>query len=58
MKFVIYKDSAKNYRWRLKAANGYIVADSAEGYTTKANCQNGIALVKEAYNASVEDTTA
>lgn len=57
MKFFIYKDSSSNYRWRLKAANGDIVADSAEGYSSKQSCQNGIDLVKSAWNAPVEDTT-
>lgn len=33
-KFEIYYSQANDYRWRLKAANGEIVAMS-EGYTTK-----------------------
>lgn len=32
--FEIYQDQRGNYRWRLKASNGEIVAAS-EGYTTR-----------------------
>jgi uncharacterized protein YegP (UPF0339 family) len=31
----VYKDVAGQWRWRRKAANGDIVADSAEGYRKK-----------------------
>lgn len=57
MKFEIYKDHLKQYRWRLKASNGYIVADSSEGYVAKSDCQRGIDLVKSASNALVTDLT-
>jgi uncharacterized protein YegP (UPF0339 family) len=42
----VYRDKAKQYRWRCKAANGEIVADSGEGngYTTKRACVNGLKL--------------
>ncbi len=30
-----YQDGIKEWRWRLVAANGRIIADSGEGYTTK-----------------------
>jgi uncharacterized protein YegP (UPF0339 family) len=46
MKFVIYKDSAGLFRWRLVAPNGKIIADSAESYWNKSDCHAGIALVK------------
>lgn len=46
MQFVIYKDTAGQWRWRLFAANNRIVADSAEGYNNKQDCINGINLVK------------
>jgi uncharacterized protein len=55
-KFQIIKDSAGEYRWRLRADNGEPIADSGEGYKAKADCQHGIALVKrEAPGAPVED---
>lgn len=34
----IYKDRRGEYRWRLQALNGRIVADSAEGYSRKSRC--------------------
>lgn len=56
--FEIFKDSAKEYRWRFRASNGRIVADSAEGYRNKSDCQAGIEIVKkEAPGAKVEDRT-
>jgi len=45
-KFEMYQDKAGEYRFRLKARNGKVVATS-EGYTTKANCENGIASVQK-----------
>lgn len=45
-KFEIYQDKAEEFRFRLKATNGQIIAVS-EGYTTLANCQNGIESVKK-----------
>ena len=57
-KFQIYKDRKGEYRWRLRARNGEIIADSNEGYTRKASCKHGIDLVKEqAASAVVEDQT-
>lgn len=31
--FETYEDGAGEYRWRLVASNGKVVADSGEGYT-------------------------
>lgn len=45
-RFKIYPDARGEYRWRLLAANGKIIADSAEGYTTKSACKVAISLVK------------
>ena len=47
LKFEIYQDNAKEYRWRLKAANGEILATAGEGYKAKADAQRGIDLVKK-----------
>ena len=52
-KFEIYKDKKGEFRFRLKARNGQIIA-SGEGYTTMKACENGVASVKtNAENASV-----
>ena len=45
--FELYTDKAGEYRWRLRHQNGNIIADSGEGYTTKASAINGIESVKE-----------
>lgn len=45
-KFEMYTDKAGEFRFRLKARNGEIIATS-EGYTTKANCENGIESVRK-----------
>jgi uncharacterized protein YegP (UPF0339 family) len=58
MEFKVFKDSIKQYRWRLVSGNGQIVATSGEGYTTKENCLHGIQLIKTyAPTAKVIDLT-
>jgi hypothetical protein len=57
--FEVYRDRAGEFRWRLQAANNEIVADSNEGYTSKASCLNGIDVVKRiAASAPINDRTA
>ena len=57
-KFEVYADKAGEFRFRLKARNGEIIAVS-EGYKAKASCMNGIESVKknapEAQIVEVED---
>lgn len=48
MKFEIYRDYAREWRWRLKAQNGRTIADSGEGYKYRADCEHGVNLVKGA----------
>lgn len=45
-KFEVYADKAGEFRFRLKATNGQVIAVS-EGYKTMASCENGIASVKK-----------
>jgi len=53
-KFELYEDKLGEYRFRLKARNGKIIATS-EGYKTKLSCENGIESVrKNAPDAKVE----
>jgi uncharacterized protein YegP (UPF0339 family) len=47
LKFEITRDAAKEFRWRLKAANGKILATSGQGYKAKADCRNGIKRIQE-----------
>ena len=57
-KFEVYLDKAGEYRFRLKARNGEIIAVS-EGYKAKASCLNGIESVKKnAPDAPVEKVEA
>jgi len=44
-KFEIYKDTAGKYRFRLKAANGEVIA-VGEAYESKDGCKNGIESIK------------
>ena len=44
-KFEVYLDKAGEYRFRLKAKNGEIIA-TGESYKAKAGCLNGIDSVK------------
>ena len=53
-KFEVYLDKAGEYRFRLKATNGQIIAVS-EGYVAKNSCLNGIESVrKNAVDADVK----
>ncbi|MBE6994723.1 MAG: DUF1508 domain-containing protein [Ruminococcaceae bacterium] len=45
-KFEVYTDKAGEFRFRLKATNGEIIAVS-EGYKALASCMNGIESVKK-----------
>ncbi len=52
-KFEVYKDNAGQFRFRLKARNGEVIATS-EGYKQKSNCLNGVEHVKKnAQNAEI-----
>lgn len=44
--FFRYTDAAGEWRWRFKAPNGKIMADSGEGYETLAGCNNAIDVIK------------
>lgn len=46
-KFELYADAKGEYRWRLKASNGQIIATGGEGYSSKATARAGIASVKK-----------
>jgi len=56
-KFEVYKDAKGQFRFRLIAANGEIIAQS-EAYTSNANCMNGVDSVKKnAPIAEIDDQT-
>ena len=45
-KFEVYKDKAGEFRFRLKATNGQIIA-TGEGYKAMAGCKRGIESIKK-----------
>ena len=45
-KFEVYQDKAGEYRFRLKATNGQIIA-VGEGYKALSSCLNGIESIKK-----------
>ena len=57
-KFEVYQDKKGQFRFRLKAGNGQVIA-TGEGYTTKKACLNGIESIrKNAPDAKLDDQTA
>ncbi|ELZ21697.1 DUF1508 domain-containing protein [Haloterrigena salifodinae] len=56
--FEVFQDRAGEWRWRLVAANGNIIADSGEGYASKQGVKRGIDSVKRsAAGADVQFVT-
>jgi uncharacterized protein len=56
-RFEIFNDAAGKFRFRLRAQNGEIIAESG-AYVSKESCQKGIASVKEnASKAEIKDYT-
>jgi uncharacterized protein YegP (UPF0339 family) len=54
-KFEVYADKAGEFRFRLKATNGQVIATS-EGYKALASCLNGVESVKKnAVDAKIEE---
>jgi len=45
-KYEIYTDKSGEFRFRMKAKNGQVIATS-EGYTAMKSCLNGIASIKK-----------
>ena len=55
-KYEVYVDKAGEYRFRLKARNGEIIA-TGEGYKKKTSCLNGIESIKKnAPDAEISET--
>jgi uncharacterized protein YegP (UPF0339 family) len=44
--FELYKDTADQYRFRLKTGDGVLLATSGKGYKTKADCHKVIDTIK------------
>jgi uncharacterized protein YegP (UPF0339 family) len=56
-KYQVYKDSSGGFRFRLKAANGEIIAQG-ERYESKEGCLSGIEVVRTSTNATIQDRFA
>lgn len=54
-KFEVYEDSRGEFRWRLKARNGEIIAIAEEGFSTKDSCMRSIETVRK--NAASADVS-
>jgi uncharacterized protein YegP (UPF0339 family) len=55
MKFQLYKDAAGEWRWRLRAKNGQVIATSGEGYKNAYDCMDMIRTIQiGAQGAEVE----
>lgn len=52
----IYLDDAEEWRWRLRARNGRILADSGEGYARKAHAVAMAAALFPSLPVAVRDT--
>lgn len=56
-KFELYKDKSDQYRFRLKAGNGEVIA-VGEAYASKSGALNGIdSIRRNAVDAEVDDQT-
>jgi uncharacterized protein YegP (UPF0339 family) len=49
----IYRDRSGCYRWRLRAVNGRIIADSAEGYDDKRGVMRAVMTLRKAVPEAV-----
>ncbi|BCJ05725.1 hypothetical protein PRtIB026_A44780 [Pseudomonas sp. RtIB026] len=45
--FKIYKDAAKEWRWKFVAKNSKTIAVSSESYQNLTDCEHAISLLKE-----------
>jgi len=45
-KLEIYRDGRREWRWRLRASNGRILADSGEGYRRLASARQAVQRVR------------
>lgn len=68
MKFELYREAGRNslaslmaggdWRWRLKANNGQIIATSGEGYQNRHDCLSAVELVMGTSMATTVHDTA
>ena len=56
MAYYVYRDSQDHWRWRLRAANNRVIADSGESYVNKQDCVSAIGLVKGSGQAPIYES--
>ncbi len=55
MQFELYKDKKGEFRWRLRHANGNILATASEGYKAKASAVKCIDAVRGSAEAPIKE---
>lgn len=55
-KWELYTDKGGEFRFRLKAGNGEVIALSSEGYTSKAGALNGIDSIRRNADSDIVET--
>lgn len=55
MTYYIRRDATGQWRWRLRASNNRIIAESGEGYFNRSDCEAAIELVKGAAHAPLRE---
>ncbi len=55
MRYRMHRDREGLWRWRLRAANNRILADSGESYHNKSDCRAAIDLVQESGGAPMDE---
>lgn len=53
----IYRDRSRGWRWRFRAPNGPIIADSAESYTRRASALLAFGRFRRYCRGHVKDRT-
>jgi uncharacterized protein YegP (UPF0339 family) len=44
--FEVYRDNDRLFRWRLRANDNALIAESSEGYHNRSDCENAVILVR------------
>ncbi|MFF3025740.1 MULTISPECIES: DUF1508 domain-containing protein [unclassified Microbacterium] len=55
-KWELYTDKSGEYRFRLKAGNGEVIALSSEGYSSKSGALNGIDSIRRNADSEIVET--
>ena len=55
-KWELYTDKGGEYRFRLKAGNGEVIALSSESYTSKSGALNGIDSIRRNVDSEIVET--